>query len=61
MNQKFIFIMLALALWSIDCIGQTIAKPNHSLKSHETLEINKIETTSKSTVFYMSVENRTTG
>jgi len=53
--------MLALALWSIDCIGQTIAKPNYSLKSHETLEINKIETTSKSTVFYMSVENRTTG
>jgi hypothetical protein len=38
--------------------SQSIVAPNYALKSHETLEIKKIETTIKATVFYMSIENR---
>jgi hypothetical protein len=38
--------------------SQTVENPNFSLKSHETLEISKIVTDSKSTKFYMSIENR---
>jgi len=41
--------------------SQSILQPNYALKSHETLEIRKIETTEKATVFYMSIENRTAG
>jgi hypothetical protein len=38
--------------------SQSISKPNYSLKSHETLEINKIETTEKNTFIYLSIENK---
>ncbi len=41
--------------------GQNVEKPNFALKSHETLEISRIETDSKGTVFHMSVENRIPG
>jgi len=41
--------------------SQTIIKPNYGLKSHETLEIKRIEITSEATSFYMSVENRIQG
>ncbi len=40
---------------------QTLINPNYSLKSHETLEIVKIEAGSKATIFYMSLENRRAG
>jgi hypothetical protein len=40
---------------------QTLISPNYSLKSHETLEIKKIESGSKATIFYMSIENRIAG
>jgi len=42
-------------------LSQTIAKPNYALKSHETLEIKKIEIEPEATTFYLSIENRTTG
>jgi len=38
-----------------------IIQPNYGLKSHETLEIKKIETTSEATSFYMSIQNRIQG
>jgi hypothetical protein len=38
--------------------SQTIFQPNFGLKSHETLLINKVEASSASTRFYMSIENR---
>jgi hypothetical protein len=41
--------------------SQTIEKPNYALKSHETLEISKVEMTNEKTVLHMSVENRILG
>ena len=38
--------------------SQTFISPNYSLKSHETLNIIKIEARSEATLFYMSIENR---
>jgi hypothetical protein len=38
--------------------SQSFILPNYGLKSPETLEISKIEASSKSTTFYMSIENR---
>lgn len=41
--------------------SQTIINPNYSLKSHETLNIVKIELKPEATIFYMSIENRIEG
>lgn len=41
--------------------SQSILQPNYALKSHETLQIRKIEITSYRTVIFLSVENQTTG
>jgi hypothetical protein len=41
--------------------SQTFEKPNYALKSHETLEINKIEITPEKTFISLSIENRITG
>jgi hypothetical protein len=41
--------------------SQTLTDPNYSLKSHETLNIKKIEAGKKATVFYMSIENKRVG
>jgi hypothetical protein len=38
--------------------SQTILSPNYSLKSHETLNIIKVETRSEATIFYMVIENK---
>jgi hypothetical protein len=45
----------------INVNSQTFNHPNIGLKSHETLEISKIETTTQKTVIFLSVENRITG
>jgi hypothetical protein len=48
----------------ITCIGninsQTCSHPNIGLKSHETLEISKVEITVQKTVIFLSIENRRT-
>ena len=41
--------------------SQTIISPKYSLKSHETLNIIKIEARTEATLFYMSIENRIEG
>lgn len=41
--------------------SQTILQPNSSLKSHETLEIRKIEISPEKTIISLSVENRIIG
>lgn len=51
-----LFIVLSGFSWS-----QAFIKPNYGLKSHETLIINKIEVTTKSTTFFLSIENRKQG
>jgi hypothetical protein len=40
---------------------QSFIQPNYGMKSHETLEISKIEANSKGTSFYMTIENRIQG
>lgn len=51
--------LLTICLYEIH--SQTIELPGYALKSHETLEILKVEITSEKTVLYMSVENRIDG
>lgn len=41
--------------------SQTIIRPNFGLKSHETLELNKIVTEKDQTLLYMTIENRIRG
>ena len=54
-------IMLCL---TVICTGlsqsqtQSVDKPNYALKSHETLEITKIEISNRATIISFSVENR---
>jgi hypothetical protein len=54
--------LLSTALLTILFSGtssyQTLNNPNYSLKSHETLTINKIELRPEAAIFYMSIENR---
>jgi len=40
---------------------QSFIQPNYGMKSHETLEISKIEVSSRGTLFYMTIENRIQG
>ncbi len=41
--------------------SQLIIQPNYALKSHETLEITKVEITPDETVLYLTIENRIEG
>lgn len=52
-------ISLVCSVYSIT--AQVITHPNYAIKSHETLEILRIETTEKASVFFMSIENRIEG
>jgi hypothetical protein len=45
----------------VNIFSQIINKPNIALKSHETLEISKVEITAEKTVIFLSIENRITG
>jgi len=57
MKRIFAFCNLILIV-SGSLNSQTIISPNYSLKSHETLNIIKVETRSEATIFYMSIENK---
>jgi len=58
--KRLLFLLFGLTLF-ITGYSQSIIQPNYGLKSHETLEIKKIEMTSEATSFYMSIENRIQG
>jgi 23S rRNA-/tRNA-specific pseudouridylate synthase len=60
MKIKILICLLILSSTAgvLDAFSQTIIKPNQALKSHETLQIKKIETTSDETVISLSIENR---
>lgn len=45
-------------LYSGNVYSQVIDKPNYALKSHETLEISKVDITPKATLIYFTVENK---
>lgn len=42
----------------VNIFSQTYNQPNIALKSHETLEISKVEITAGKTVVYLTIENR---
>lgn len=46
---------------TVNLNSQTYNHPNIGLKSHETLEISKVEITAQKTLIFLSVENRITG
>lgn len=58
MSKQFITTALILPLVTGFLYSQTFLNPNSALKSHETLEIKKITAGERSTLFYMSIENR---
>lgn len=55
-NQITIFIFLNFFIFT--GYSQTSLKPNYALKSHQTLEISKLETTTQKTIIFLTVENR---
>ena len=62
MITKRIFITIWLiTICATHIHSQTVEKPNSALKSHETLEISKVEIASDKTVVYMTIENRIEG
>jgi hypothetical protein len=62
MSLKSFIISLIILVTSVPSLfSQTILRPNFSLKSHETLEIRKIETTARVTNIYLTIENRIEG
>ncbi len=59
MNIKRIGMFVWLVMTGTTCIySQTIVKPNYALKSHETLEILKVDAGPTKTVINFSIENR---
>jgi hypothetical protein len=56
--MKYSYLLCFLLLLTAGASAQTVLNPNYGLKSHETLFITKIEATSNTSTFYMSVENR---
>jgi hypothetical protein len=61
MGKRISFIVVLIMVLSGFLQSQTIINPNYSLKSHETLNIIKVEVRSEATLFYMSIENRIEG
>jgi hypothetical protein len=59
--RKSLIIVSILTIYTNLALSQTVEMPNYALKSHETLEIKKIEFSAKGTVFSMSIENRIEG
>jgi hypothetical protein len=59
--RKLILIAFLLNLFTITVFPQTYHNPNFSLKSHETLEITKVEITPDNTTVSLMIENRIDG
>lgn len=62
MIKRLIYIAVVLTCSYPDfAASQTFINPNYSIKSHETLEIRKIETTTEAVIIHLSLENRIVG
>jgi len=61
MKKRLINLFGLSLLISVSGYSQTVIKPNYGLKSHETLEIKKIECDSESTSVFLSIENKIQG
>lgn len=59
--MRFLIIAFGLLFNTFYVFCQTFLSPNFALKSHETVEIKKVETNTQNTIIYMSVENRIAG
>jgi hypothetical protein len=59
--KKLLLIFSLLNFFVVTGYSQTYIKPNYALKSHETLELTKIDLTAQKTLIFLSVENRITG
>jgi hypothetical protein len=60
MKRKLIFIFT----WLLGACGiqaQSIIEPNYALKSHETLELNRVEVSASGTVLFFTIENKISG
>ena len=62
MDSKHTWVIVCL---TVICTGyskaQSINHPNYALKSHETLEISKVDITEQKTVIYLNIENKIAG
>ena len=56
-----ISVLFFLVTCFVKINSQTFNHPNIGLKSHETLEISKVEISPQNTLIFLSVENRITG
>lgn len=61
MKGKNISTVFGFIILFANTQAQSYIQPNYGLKSHETLLINKVETSDKATTVYLSIENRRTG
>jgi hypothetical protein len=59
--KKLLLIFTLLNFFVVTGYSQTYIKPNYALKSHETLEIKKIDLSAQKTLIFLSVENKITG
>lgn len=59
--KRYLLIALLLFAGTTFINSQNVSFPNFALKSHETLNISKVEITPNSTIIYLSVENRIQG
>jgi hypothetical protein len=56
--KNFLSLLISYIISSVPLLSQTFNQPNIGLKSHETLELRKIEVTSEKTVVSFMIENR---
>jgi hypothetical protein len=59
--KLIISFLLFFSVYAYPLYSQTVNNPNSGLRSHETLEISKIDITTQKTVIYLNVENKITG
>ncbi len=59
--KLIISFLLSFPSYSLPLYSQTVNIPNSGLRSHETLEISKIDITAQKTVIFLNIENKITG
>jgi hypothetical protein len=59
--KRLLPIFTLLNFFVVTGYSQTYIKPNYALKSHETLELTKIDLSAQKTLIFLTVENRITG
>jgi hypothetical protein len=59
--KRVAIIILLIVFYTAASQSQAIYRPNNALKSHETLDIYKVEITPENTVISLTIENRIEG